>query len=118
MTDTELLNHFFWAWGMADTDQRRAVIADCFAADATYADPHCEAPVTGVEAVVQMLAAFATDMPGSSARVSGQAEGHNGFMRADVVFERNGSEMMRGRYFARREGDRLTLVVGFAGAAA
>ena len=116
MTDTELLNHFFWAWGMGDDDDRRAVLAESFAASGSYADPHCEAPVEGLEAVARMLADFSRTMPGGSARVAGEAEGHNGVMRAEVVFERDGAEVMRGQYFACREGDRLTLVAGFVGA--
>lgn len=117
MTDTELLNHFFWAWGMRDAGQRRSVLSECFAEDGLYSDPHCTGPVTGLPAVAAMLSDYAANMPGGAARVAGEAEGHNGFMRAEVVFEKDGAEVMRGRYFARREGNALSLVVGFVGAA-
>lgn len=116
MDDTALLTRFFSAWGMTDAGDRKAVVAECVGADCTYVDPHCPAPLTGPDAVAGMLAGFTQNMPGGAAKVVGEANGHNGFARVAISFEKDGSEMVRGQYFVERGPDGLLKqIVGFVG---
>ena len=115
MTDLELMTRFFSAWGQADPAERQTTLTACMTPDATYADPHCPGPMRGVDAVANMLSAFSENMPGATARPLGTPSSHNGFLRTTVSFENNGAEMMRGQYFAQRDGDKLCQVIGFVG---
>jgi hypothetical protein len=116
MDDTAFLTRFFSAWGMTDADERKAVVGEYISPNCLYADPHCPAPLTGPDAVAEMLAGFTQNMPGGAAKVVGEANGHNGFFRVAVAFEKDGSEMVRGQYFGQRGPDGLLhQIVGFVG---
>ncbi len=115
MTDAELLTRFFSAWGQVDARARLDIIDECTPDDVVYADPHCPAPVHGSKALNEMLAEFTKNVPGGTARPIGTPNQHNGYLRATISFERDGEEMMRGQYFAQRDGDKLRQVIGFVG---
>ena len=84
--------------------------------DCLYADPHCPAPLTGPDAVAEMLAGFTQNMPGGAAKVVGEANGHNGFARVAVAFEKDGSEMVAASISCERGTDGLLQqIVGFVG---
>ena len=114
-TDTELMSRFFDAWSEPDAVTRQKAVTACVANNVVYSDPNCPAPVHGAEAVNEMLGHFSANMPGGSAWIVGTADGKNGYLRAAVAFGKDGNEMMRGQYFARRDGDKLAEIVGFMG---
>ena len=115
MTDAELMSRFFSAWGMDNAQERLKVLETCLGENAVYADAHCPAPISGPSDINGMLASFTENMPGASAQIVSEPGGHNGYLRATVSFQNNGAEMMRGQYFAHRDGDHLTQVIGFVG---
>ena len=115
MDDATLLSAFFATWAESDADKRATMLAEVLSEDCTYSDPNCPAPMQGAEAINQMLGMFSANMPGGSARLVGKCDGKNGYTRSAIAFEMNGDEMMRGQYFAHRDGDKLTMIVGFMG---
>ncbi len=115
MDDKALVDSFFSAWAEVNAEARAGILAKCLGADCVYADPNCPGPLIGPEAIGQMLGSFTAKMPGGSAWVVGEPSAHNGFSRVTVAFGKDGVEMMRGQYFARRNGEHLTMIVGFTG---
>ncbi len=116
MDDLGLLNRFFSAWSETDAEARKAAVADCFAEDGVYADPHVPTPFTGVDAVSEMLGQFRSGMPDASVTVIEEPDSHNNFCRCFVSFQNGETEFMRGQYFFQINADnKLSQVVGFAG---
>jgi len=115
MDDKALAEAFFATWAEADTAARAAALSKVATDNVAYADPNSAQTLSSRDQLNEMLGHFSANMAGGSAWVVGTPDGHNGWIRATVAFGMNGSEMMRGQYIMRRDGDLLTQIVGFMG---
>ncbi len=104
----------FATWGSDDADARAAVVGAMTVAEVYYADPHT-GPISGQQALLQMIAQFRAMMPEGSA-VARDADGYGGHARAAVDFRKGTETFMTGQYFARLDdAGRITHLIGFAG---
>jgi len=111
---TDILETLFSAWGDPSDDGRAAKTDAAIGTSFFYADPNTSDPITGRDAYLAYIAQFGEMMPGASAKVVAVSN-HHGFSRATVDFLKDGTQMMRGQYFADITEGRITRLIGFPG---
>jgi hypothetical protein len=108
------ITQFFAAWGEANDQARAQSLGAALTDTCRYSDPRSGGVLTGPGAIATYLAGFTAAMPGASVEIRA-TQGQDGFEMITAAFTANGTEMMRGTYFIAMDGDKIALIVGFAG---
>lgn len=114
MTDAATIADAYIAtWNETDAAARKALIADTFAADATYVDPM--ASVAGHDQVDALIAGVHERFPGFRFALIGAADGHGDHVRFTWGLAPQGAAEppVIGTDFCRIENGRLKTVTGF-----
>jgi len=106
---------FFDAWGLTDATAREQAVRSVVTENIYYVDPSTAAPLSGAGELVDHVAMFTANRPGSTANVVGMNT-QNRHVRATVDFFVDGKTAMRGQYFCDlNTDDMITKMVGFIG---
>jgi hypothetical protein len=115
MTDiTTIVDGYIAAWNETDAERRRSIVADTFAADATYVDPLMTGE--GADGIAAMIGGVQQQYPGHRFELSAGPDAHHDRVRFGwtMVGSENGAPVAAGVDFATLAGDgRLRAVTGF-----
>jgi hypothetical protein len=109
-----VVNGYIAVFNEADTERRRALIAETFTSDATYLDPLMSGD--GPDGIDAMVAGAQEQFPGQRFELTAGPDHHHDRVRFAwrMVGEDGGAEVARGVDFATLDGDgRLRSVTGF-----
>ncbi|MDW3214226.1 MAG: nuclear transport factor 2 family protein [Ilumatobacteraceae bacterium] len=114
-TITSVIDRYLDAYGEADADRRRRLIAESFAADATLADPPLDA--AGHDGLSDMFAAVQAQFPDHTFARTSNVDEHHGAARYEwSLTAPDGTTAVAGTDFVRFGADnKLVGVVGFFG---
>ncbi len=112
---TSVIDRYLSAYGEPDEALRSVMVADCFAADATLADPPFLA--TGHNEIVGAFGAVQAQFPGHAFARTSAVDEHHGVARYDwSLVGPDGTSAVSGTDFVRFDGsERIASVVGFFG---
>jgi hypothetical protein len=113
-TTTAVVAGYIATWNETDPARRRALVADTFAADASYLDPLMSGE--GHDGIDAMIAAAQQQFPGHRFELSAGPDAHNDRVRFawDLVGANGGGRVAAGVDFATVADDgRLRSVTGF-----
>lgn len=114
MTDhSDLIDRYIAAWNETDAGRRKSLVADTFAADATYLDPVMQGD--GHDGIDGMIAGVQARFPGHRFRRSGKVDCHHDHLRfCWELAPEGGDALVKGTDFAVLAGDaRMASVTGF-----
>jgi hypothetical protein len=116
MTDTkEIVHAYMAAWNEPNEKNRRALLDKAWADNGRYTDPMSDAP--GRDALVELIAQFQKQMPGTSIIAASDIDEHHGRLRfAWKMIAPDGSTGMEGIDIGQlAEDGRLQSITGFFG---
>ena len=110
---TDLRDRYLACWNETDSQARRALLAEHWAADAHYIDPLVD--VQGVDEIDAVMAAAQEQFPGFVFSPHGEVDAHHGVARFGFAFGPAGSEppILGFDVLATDESGRIESVVGF-----
>jgi hypothetical protein len=110
---TRIAERYLAAWNEGNADRRIGLVAEAFAADASYLDPMMQGE--GHEGISAMIGAALAHFPGHSFSLIGTPESHHDRIRFSWALSAAGAApVARGTDFARLSDDgRLQAVTGF-----
>ncbi|PPK68055.1 nuclear transport factor 2 family protein [Actinokineospora auranticolor] len=109
----DLVDRYIGVWNTADTDARRAAVADLWAEGGTLTDPLVD--LTGHDQITDGIGAALAQFPGHVVRLLGAADAHHGTVRFrwELVPTGGGQSVVEGSDVAVAEHGRFTAVYGF-----
>jgi hypothetical protein len=108
----ELATRYIALWNETDAERRRALLAESWTEDATYADPLVQR--AGHAEIDELIAAVQARFPGFRFALAGRVDGHGNHLRFSWTLGPDGGEpIIKGTDFARAEGGRFKAVTGF-----
>lgn len=113
MTDaTSIANRYIAVWNETDPQHRRALLAQGWAATATYIDPLMQGQ--GYDQIDALIGAVHQRFPGFRFSLAGKADGYADHVRFSWELGPEGGEsLIKGTDFVELDGERLKAVTGF-----
>lgn len=108
----ELATRYIALWNETDPKRRRALLAESWTEDATYADPLIQR--AGHSEINDLIATVQARFPGFRFALAGPVDGHGQHLRFSwTLGPDGGAPVIEGTDFARAEAGRLKAVTGF-----
>jgi hypothetical protein len=108
----QLASRYIALWNEADAAQRRSLLAEHWAEDATYADPLVQR--VGHTEIDALIGAVQQRFPGFRFALDGRVDGHGGHLRFSwTLGPEGGDPVVKGTDFALVENGRFKAVTGF-----
>jgi hypothetical protein len=108
----QLPSRYIALWNEADGARRRSLLAEDWAADATYADPLVQR--AGHAEIDALIGAVQQRFPGFHFALDGRVDGHGDHLRFSWTLAPEGGEpVVKGTDFALVESGRFKAVTGF-----
>jgi SnoaL-like domain len=108
----DLAAHYIALWNETDAKRRRALLAESWTEDASYADPLIQR--SGYAEIDELIGAVQARFPGFRFALDGRVDGHGDHLRISwTLGPEDGDPVVRGTDFARAEGGRFKAVTGF-----